>query len=166
MVVRHTKQLRKTPIAIAPSVEGYCTIINANKINMKCIYCKQEHPDNFIFCPMTGFRIVWDNNSKIEEREVFEYQRHLASFVPMGGMFHRQKPLFENEEKKERGRRAVIFALENKEQFASIMRRSKSYDDIVSKIMYYFNFDKYCAQEIAAYRYILLGLTYKKNLLR
>ena len=47
---------------------------------------------------------------------------------------------------------------------ASIMRRSKSYDDIVSKIMYYFNFDKYCAKEIADYRYILLGLTDKKNL--
>lgn len=163
MVVRHTKQLRKIPIAIAPSVEGYCTIINANKIKMKCIYCKQEHPDNFIFCPMTGFRIVWDNNSKIEEREVFEYQRDLASVVPIGGMFHRPKLV--NEETKERGRRAIIFALENKEQFASIMRRSKSYDDIVSKIMYYFNFDKYCAKEIADYRYILLGLTDKKNLL-
>ena len=45
------------------------------------------------------------------------------------------------------------------------MRRSKSYDDIVSKIMCYVNFDKYCAKEIADYRYILLGLTDKKNLL-
>lgn len=160
MVVRHTKQLRKTPIAIAPSVEGYCTIINANRINMKCIYCKQEHPDNFIFCPMTGFRIVWDNNSKIEEREVFEYQRDLASFIPMGGKFHHRLRLV-NEETKERGRRAVIFALENQEQFASIMRRSKSYDDMVSKIMYYCNFDEYCAKEIADYRDILLGLINK-----
>lgn len=160
MVVRHTKQLRKIPIAIAPSVEGYCTIINANKINMKCIYCKQEHPDNFIFCPMTGFRIVWDSNSKIEEREVFEYQRDLASIVPIGGKYHRIKQLV-NEGQKECGRNAVIFALENKEQFASIMRRSKSYDDMVSKIIYYCNFDEYCAKEIADYRYILLGLINK-----
>lgn len=79
-------------------------------------------------------------------------------------MFHRIRLVEKTEETEERERRAVIFALENKEQFASIMRRSKSYDDIVSKIMYYFNFDKYCAEKIADYRYILLGLIDKKKL--
>jgi hypothetical protein len=58
---------------------------------------------------MTGFRIVWDSNSKIEEREVFEYQRDLASIVPIGGKYHRIKQLV-NEGQKDRGSNAVIFA--------------------------------------------------------
>lgn len=124
---------------------------------MKCIYCKQEHPDNFIFCPMTGFRLVWDNNSQIEEQEIYEYQIDLSHSVPIAGLPNRVRPLFETEERKERKRSAVIFAFKNKEQFASIMRRSKSHDDMVSKIMYYWDFDESCAREIAHYKYILMG---------
>lgn len=123
---------------------------------MYCKYCKQPHPDHFIFCPITGHRIVWDNKSINEEREIQRYQKDLRTHVPLGGMYHKLR--FKTERQKESERQAVIYAFENKEQISEIIRRSKSYDHIVENIINYLDFNRESAEAIADRKFIILDL--------